>query len=42
VISAVSFLTHRDPDPVMASAQQDEHRRLRFEFQIQTFVYTRD
>ncbi len=42
VISAVGFFTHRDPDPVMASAKQDEYRRLRFEFQIQTFVYTPD
>ena len=42
VISAVGFLTHHDPDPVIASAQQDEQRRLRFEFQIQTFIYIPD
>jgi hypothetical protein len=42
VISSVGFFSHRDPDPVIASAKQDEQRRLRFEFQIQTFIYTPD
>jgi hypothetical protein len=42
VISSVCFLTHRDLNPSMASSKQDEQRRFRFEFQIQTFIYTPD
>jgi hypothetical protein len=36
---AVRFVSHTDPDPAMASRKQDEKRRYRFEFQIQTIVY---
>jgi hypothetical protein len=39
LIRSVSFTSHHDPDPVMASRKQDEKRRYRLEFQIHTFVY---
>ena len=39
LISEVCFTSHHDPDPAMASRKQDEKRRYRLEFQIQTFVY---
>ena len=39
LISTVCFTSHHDPDPAMASRKQDEKRRYRLEFQIQTFVY---
>jgi hypothetical protein len=39
LIRSVRFTSHHDPDPAMASRQQDEKRRDGLEFQIQTFVY---
>jgi Transposase DDE domain len=42
VIRSVRFTSHQDPLPAMASRKQDEQRRYRLEFQIQTFVYAPD
>lgn len=42
LISSVFFFSHLDPDPVMASLQQDRTRRLRLEFQLQTLIYVPD
>lgn len=42
VIGSVRFTSHRDPLPAIASRKQDDQRRYRLEFQIQTFVYAPD
>jgi hypothetical protein len=39
LIGSVYFTSHHDPHPAMASRKQDEKRRYRIEFQINTFVF---
>jgi Transposase DDE domain len=42
VIGSVSFTSHLDPDPVMASRPQAQQRRYRLEFEIHTWSNTLD